>query len=204
MSLEVYLGCLFGAEPTGALAELRISRPGGGMDQRFYSVREVEEVAAAIRQAAPSRDVYIGVAPRTRREGTRDAVERVHVLWADCDSAESIEALAAFEPAPSIILGSGHGQHAYWSLCPPVSPSEVESANRRLAVALGADLHSTDAARVLRPPESFNHKRGEMRPVTTIRMEAEIFALADLLSQLPADPESRQPRRPRDLREPRR
>ena len=30
-------------------------------------------------------DVYVGCAPRTRRHGGRDAIERAFVLWADCD-----------------------------------------------------------------------------------------------------------------------
>ena len=38
-------------------------------------------------------DVYVGCAPRTRRHGGRDAVERAFVLWADCDGEDAVAAL---------------------------------------------------------------------------------------------------------------
>ena len=68
-------------------------------------------------------DVYVGCAPRTRRHGGRDAVERAFVLWADCDGEDAVEALGDFEPAPSIVIASGTGSncHAYWPLAEPLA-----------------------------------------------------------------------------------
>jgi hypothetical protein len=83
------------------------------------------------------------------------------VLWADCDTAESIAALQAFRPAPAILVrsGSGENRHAYWTLTGPVDAEAVTAGNRRLAQALGADAGAvTSAATILRPPGSANFK----------------------------------------------
>jgi CHC2 zinc finger len=199
-TVETYLLALFGAEPDCSYVELRGRRPEGGMEQAFYPVREVEAAAAAIRSAGRRTDLYIGVAPRCRREGTREAVERVHVLWADLDEPEAIEALRPFRPAPSIVVASGSGLHAYWSLWPPIGPEEAERANRRLAHRLGADPRATDVARILRPPESFNHQGSEPRPVRAVKLEAEVFAVGEVVGELadPPGPE-RRPSGPRPI-----
>ena len=141
------------------------------------------EIVARARET----DVYIGVAPRVRPEGGKDAVERLHVIWVDLDTPEAISALPRFAPVPSMTVRSGNGVHAYWSLWPPVGPAEAERANRRLVHALGGDTRSVDAARILRPPESFNHKRGMPVPVTVESLNVEIFTVSDVIGAL-ADP----------------
>jgi hypothetical protein len=185
LALLQYLNALFGAEPIGAFAELRIAgpRPLGGMAQRFFDVRDTAAIAAEVVRAGPRSDVYIGVAPRSRREGTRAAVERVHCLWVDVD--DDRERLRAFRPLPAIVVESGTGLHAYWPLIDPIGPDEVEVANRQLAQAVDGDPRSTDAARILRPPGTFNHKGDQRRPVTIVRCKAEVFALEDVVGKLP-------------------
>ena len=185
--LELYLNALYGAEPAGAYVELRGRRPTGGMGQVFYPVREVGKVAAAIRRRGPATDVYVGVAPRSREQGTRAAIEHVHVLWADCDGELAVAALRAFRPLPAIVVASGSGSnvHAYWPLLSPLAASHAERANRRLAHALGADVRCADAARILRPPETFNHKGEAPAPVVLRRCKVEVFEPAEVVGHLP-------------------
>ena len=66
-----------------------------------------------------------------------------------------------------MVVGSGSGPnvHAYWPLRRPIPPQEAERANLRLATALGADLNCFDAARILRPPGTWNHKSQPPRRV---------------------------------------
>lgn len=157
------------------------------MGQRFESVRPEHGFVDWLLRMGRTTDVYIGVAPRTERRGCREAVDRVHVAWADCDSPESIEALEHFEPRPSLIIASGSGRHAYWSLWPPAGVDAIERANRRLRYALGAD-NATDAARVLRPPGTFNHKTDPARTVQIERLGGEVYALAEVVGHLPDPP----------------
>lgn len=197
-----YWCALYGAEPPEALVEVRFRLPERrGMGQEFYGVRDSARAAERVLRLGRVTDAYLGVAPRARRAGGRDAIERVHALWADLDSPEALAALDRFAPAPAIVVSSGSGRHGYWPLWPPVAPVEAERANRRLAHALGADPRATDAARILRPPGTFNHKRQEPRPVRIERLEVEVFTAAEVAGALPDPPDARQaPERARGRR----
>lgn len=88
--------------------------------------------------------------------------------------------------------------HAYWVLDVPVSKEQAEIGNRRLALALGADPAATDAARVLRPPGTFNHKPdhivdGEPAPVRLCTLTDTRYAWDEVVGALP-DP-TEQPRK---------
>jgi hypothetical protein len=135
-------------------------------------------------------DVYVGCAPRTRRHGGRDAVDRAFVLWADCDGEDAVAALGEFEPAPGIVIASGSGSncHAYSPLVEPLARDELERANRRLAHALGADPAS-DAARILRVPGTLSHKHDPPTAVEAIRLDADRQVNgADVVGSLPDPP----------------
>jgi hypothetical protein len=141
-------------------------------------------------------DVYVGCAPRTRRHGGRDAVKHAFVLWADCDGEDAVAALERFEPAPSIVVASGTGGncHAYWPLRAPLARDELERANRRLAHALGADLASADAARILRMPGTRSHKHDPPTAVDAIRFDPHRrFRPADVIAALPEPPAPSRP-----------
>lgn len=185
--LASYLSMLFGAEPAGAFVETRKRLHRGGMGQDFHAVGDRARLGRLIEALGRETDLYVGVAPRSRQEGCRDAVEHVHALWADCDEPEAIAALDRFKPVPSMVVDSGRGRHAYWSLWPPATPDEAERANRRIAYALGADLRATDAARILRPPGTFNWKTGEPMPVNVERTSVAIFTVEQVAGEL-ADP----------------
>src|SRR3954454_21110955 len=147
-----FLAALAGrADPTDFL-ELRYRLEDGlRMGQLFERPERLRELATRALALGRRTDVYVGCAPRTRRHGGRDAVARAYVLWADCDGEDAVAALADFDPAPAIVIGSGSGSncHAYWPLTEPLARDDVERANRRLAHALGADLASADADRVV-------------------------------------------------------
>ena len=140
------------------------------MRRHFFSVADLDVVEQTIAHRATKTDIYVGVLPRRRRAGTRnDVVDRASVLWADCDSPKSVATLAEFVPQPSMIVASGSraNRHAYWLLGTPATLDVIEHANRTLATLLGADMSSTDAARILRPP-SLNHKHRLPRAVRLI------------------------------------
>lgn len=186
--LAAYMNALYGAEPAGSYIEARYRRPDGrGMAQRFTGTKPEPGFIDWILATGRETDVYLGVAPRSQRRGRRDSIEHAHALWVDADTPESIEALERFTPAPAIVVHSGNGRHFYWPLYPPLEADHLERANRRLAHALGADSRSTDAARILRPPGTFNHKGGEPVAVEIERLEVEVFTAREVVGDL-ADP----------------
>lgn len=199
--LPLYLDMTHGAESGDARVEVRVKTP-HGMRQHPILGHDRQAVVDLVKRVSPRTDVYIGVAPRTARPcGGKDAVERVHVLYVDCDTQDAIAALEEFDPVPSMIVNSGRGRHAYWSLAEPAAPVDVEQANRRLAAHLGADLAATDCARILRPPGSFNHKTNPPLPVEIVAVNIEIYAIADVVGEIPQLEEATNLRRlePRDF-----
>lgn len=175
---------------TAALIELRYARDGGGMAQEWFPTTQ-EGMSHAERRAlglGRHRDVYVGVAPRTRRVGGRDAIRHAWCLWVDCDDAEAVARLIEFRPRPTLAVRSGTegNVHAYWALEAPIPARYVEQANRRLALAVGADQRATDAARILRCPGTRNFKHEPPTHVETVHFDGRRHSLADLVSALPA------------------
>jgi hypothetical protein len=171
-----FLAALAGAAHRGELIELRYRLDDGQrMGQVFERPDRLRGLATRAIALGRRTDVYVGCAPRTRRHGGRDAVDRAFALWADCDGEDAVAALADFEPAPAIVIASGSGSncHAYWPLTEPLPRDGAERANRRLAHTIGADPASADAARILRVPGTLSHKHDPPTRVDAIRLDTE-------------------------------
>jgi hypothetical protein len=171
--LSAYLELLAGEAPSSHLLELRFRVSDQQLANRFYPISERAHLVGDITDRAPRTDVYVGCAPRSVRRGTKDAVEQVWVLWAECDGRESANRLHAYRPKPALIVASGTGPncHGYWPLTTPLAPADAEAANLRLAHALQADLACFDAGRILRPPTTWNFKHEPPTPVAALRFE---------------------------------
>lgn len=187
-----FFAAIAGTARRGQLLELRYRLDDGQrMGQVFDRPGRLRGLATRAIALGRRTDVYVGCAPRTRRHGGRDAVERAFVLWADCDGEHAVAALGQFEPAPAIVIGSGSGTncHAYWPLTEPLARDEVERANRRLAHALGADPASADAARILRVPGTLSHKHDPPTRVDALRLGLAVRVdVADVVGGLPDPP----------------
>jgi len=191
--LAAIAGC--GREPSSSFLELRFREPGAPMRQAFHECRDVASTAARAAVLGQQHDTYVGCAPRTRRFGGADAVERVHVLWSDLDGADALERLAGFKPWPSIVVRSGSPAcaHAWWVLNRPLTPAHARVALRRLAHALGADMASAEPARILRLPGTLNHKSDPPSSVTCTRLELDSFHARDVVGHLPDPPAPERP-----------
>jgi len=161
VSNDPLLTIIAGRDTQGYI-EVRCRNPRTGfIDARaWFPLDDRAACQRYIAARAEHLDVYVGVAPRTEHAGGKAAIRHSWLLYVDADSAEAVKRVRRFIPAPSLIVRSGTGSnvHAYWSLAEPVSPAWFERANRRLAHHLGADIKVTDAARILRPPGSLNHR----------------------------------------------
>jgi hypothetical protein len=186
--LASYLRALAGEAEDSSFLEIRYRVTSETLAAEFHPAHDEAALMASIRERAPSTDVYIGCAPRSQRSGTKNDVASVWVLWAECDGAVAAEAARGYTPEPSIVIASGSGPnvHAYWRLRRPVPPREAELANLRLAQTLGADCACYDAARILRPPGTWNHKRQPPAPVTALRMDTHVaYEATEVLARAP-------------------
>jgi hypothetical protein len=159
----------------------------------------------------PGEEVFVGVAARQRRSGSRDAVAATRWLWVDVDRPDRLDALWAFlaeRPCQLLIASGGSGGvHAYWRLAKPlparwVRPDgtvtePIERAHRRIIRALGvdaagrpdvADPRCAERSRVMRLAGTINHKSGAWARVLEADLALASYAIEELVGDLPDAP----------------
>ena len=117
-----------------------------------------------------------------------------HLLYIECDDPDAAARLAAFPFPPTMEVASGSpgGLQLYWRLQQRAASLQVESANRRLALALGGDPACVDIARILRPPQTLNYKHDPPAGVVLLAFrEGARYTLAQLTEGLSEDPRPR-------------
>jgi CHC2 zinc finger len=192
---NTYVRMLSSSAQPGTLLDVRYRTVGRRFAQCFFAVDD-PDAAQRIATIGQRTDVYVGCAPRTRRRGTREDIAATALLWADCDSRAALAALEEFDPPPSMIVASGTPDHvhAYWMLTRTLDPDEVEDANRRLALALGADVKCADPTRILRPPGTLSFKHDPPRAVQLVHHSEARYVPATILADLPRSSPEREPR----------
>lgn len=156
------------------------------MRRRFVRASAPASAHRLIEAHRESADVFIGVALRDRRSGRKSAIAGSRLLFVECDRAPEPGKLAELPPTIEIASGTPDHRHLYWRLDATASSEQAERANRGLAVALGGDTRCVDVGRILRPPETLNHKHEPARPVQLLTLRRELsYSLSELLDVLP-------------------
>jgi hypothetical protein len=131
------------------------------------------------------RDVYLSpvlfneprIAPETFK-GTRH-------LWTEFDGRVPAEFI---EPTMRVLSSQEGHEHWYWKLDNFVTDRKLlEDLTRRIAYHYGADLSVWDYQNVLRPVDTWNHKRN--KPVTLINKTDRTYSTNDFL-WIPVAPSS--------------
>jgi len=142
-------------------------------------------------------DTYFGVhpvsSPKSAHERARtEDIARVNALYADFDVSDGqdpqamLARIEAIQPAPSVIVASGGGFHAYWLLAEPFHISDDDSRGLGAEVqrwwvrAIGADFAACDLARLLRVPGTLNGKYDPPRPVQFVRCDLDALHDPDI------------------------
>jgi hypothetical protein len=180
----------------------------------FFTMEQLPEADAFMRQAALHHEVYCTVAALDRHppHGKRgDGSHIGHIsafifdfdvlnpdnLKAHAETAipQSIDALQAFMddiglPPPSALVHSGNGLHPYWFLDGAMPAHEAQTAHRRFQRAI-IELarekkrwkldNTSDLARVLRYPGTWNRKRNIVTPVLLVSADDNLrYSAAEL------------------------
>jgi len=123
VTTRAFLDVLFPPDRGGSLIEIRRIKPGQVLADFFEST---EQVLNALSRKEDCFNVYFGVCPRGRRNGSKDAIRNIRCLWVDLDAKnviggkpEALKRLREFIVPATIIVDSGHGYHAYWVLKEP-------------------------------------------------------------------------------------
>ncbi len=120
-------------------------------------------------------NLYFGVALRAGGH-TKEHITEIPAVWADvdykdCPREEFLKKLKKFPFRPSVTVSSGGGIHLYWILKEPAeyaNTERVEAVNRKIATALGGDMSTFDASRILRIPDTVNRKPGRGNAVCIV------------------------------------
>ena len=159
----------------------------------------------------PGEELFVGVAPRRRQAGDRDAVTGTRWLWIDVDRPDRLDALWSFvaeRPCHLLIASGGSGGvHAYWQLDQELPASwtradgtisePIERANGRIIRALGvdragrpdvADPQCAGRARVMRLAGTINHKSGAWSRILEADLALAPYPVHELVGDLPDPP----------------
>jgi LAGLIDADG-like domain len=154
-------------------------------------------------------EAFVGVAPRVRPRGNKDAVPATRFLWIDVDQPGQLPALWAFlAERPSHLLiesGGSGGAHAYWKLDQPLTAAHadkatgelvdpIERAHLRIIHRLGvgddgkpnvADVACKERARVMRVAGTINYKTGQYARIVEADFQLPGYPLEELVGDLP-------------------
>ena len=158
---------------------------------RYFGLTHLSNAAAFAQSQKLSHNVYMGVLPRMRKAppgkgGLDKDVQDAAWFWCDVDRGDGtddemlqfLEHLRSRMPCPRMIAFSGSGVHLYWRLPFPLSLAEEEARDvatsllRRIPLAVGigpngihADKSCQNFSRILRLPQTLNHKHPPAAPV---------------------------------------
>jgi len=174
---RAFLGALYQGCPDDLHLELRCIHPETGEVKTFWSkLGDKRRLTSSFKQAdalnRAGSGIYFAPCLRSESKGSAESAALVPALWLDVDTdgdtaqrEHSLNKLRSFDPAPSFILDSGGGWHAYWLLDEPFTLTDdtartrIADVLRGLAAALGGDpAYVKSVASVMRLPESINTK----------------------------------------------
>ncbi len=169
------------------------------MRSEWITVANKSHMAKRACELANEADVWFGVAPRrerlTRGRGGAADCLSIPALWLDIDVEgdghktdqplpltvdEALDGLKQFPKPPSLVVSSGGGVHAYWTLYKPVPAADAPPLLSRWHetwVEIMGDMgwhidNVSDVARILRVPGTLNHKTDPPRKVEVLTLEA--------------------------------
>lgn len=130
--------------------------------QEFFEFPgEIDRLVSRVREQSQKYEVYYGPALYTKKSAKKIHIVGTRTLWVEFDGNSETSERPDSIPEPTIRIKSsnpGH-EHWYWLTKEILSVTDIERVNKSLAYSLGADISGWDSTQILRPPETFNHKR---------------------------------------------
>ena len=172
-----FLAALYSNMPAKHWLELRCIHPGTGEVRSFWAPSGNDKQSQAVLTQADKLNsqgygLYFAPCLRKEKKGSAAAAALLPALWVDvdCDGdlnkrEKGLAKLREFEPAPSLIVDSGGGWHAYW-LLNEAFLLETDEDKQRIAQILqglfkvldGDEAYVKSVASVMRLPDSINTK----------------------------------------------
>jgi len=130
------------------------------------------------------REIYLSPALFTAPRINPTTFKGTSYVWAEFDG--EVPTNPDFAPTIRIQSSESGHEHWYWRLDHfETDKNVIEEISKRLAYHYGADLSGWDYQQVLRPPDTFNHKRG--KPVVLLNHSISTYS-TDNFNSLPEPP----------------
>jgi archaellum biogenesis ATPase FlaH len=134
-------------------------------EQRFFEYPKEEGLLkdwVTANALNPDADVYISPVLYSSPHAVKETFKTSQVVWVEFDGDRFIEFPGLPEPTAIVQTSFESHVHCYWQV-DQINSTTLEDINRRLTFYLQADTSGWDCTQLLRPPNTFNRKRG--RPV---------------------------------------
>jgi len=141
------------------------------------------------------QNIYFGVATRDGRGGKKKNIISIPCVWIEIDykdiPEEKVqEIIDAFSFKPTIIIKSGGGIHLYFLLERPVDlkrSTDVRNVNDWIRLGLGKGKLDNvgDITRILRLPDTVNHKYDDKPLCEVVEINENTYKLDDFLREIP-------------------
>ena len=146
------------------MIELRAISNEGQVWREYISLDNLDKIISFC-QKHMSKNLYYGTALRNGG-GTKNHITEIPCVWCDVDFKDTPkedlrQRVKGLPLKPTIYVRTGGGVHLYWIFNEPLAKGDIrvlEDINRRVAFQLGGDMNACDAARILRIPDTVNHK----------------------------------------------
>lgn len=123
------------------------------------------------------RDVYISPVLFTDKKIEVGTFKGTNYLWTEFDGKIPTDAI---KPTMRVMSSQEGHEHWYWKLDHfETDKAILEDITRRIAFHYGADLSAWDYQQVLRPVDTWNHKRN--KPVTLLTKSNMVYSINDFI-----------------------
>lgn len=150
---------------------------GDRWEQHFFEWPKERERLERHLNDFDSRDVYLSPVLFNNKKITPDSFKGTNYLWTEFDGVLPKEAIT---PTMRVMSSQEGHEHWYWKLDHfETNKAVLEDLTRRIAYHYGADLSVWDYQNVLRPVDTWNHKRN--KPVTLLDRNNALYTINDFL-----------------------
>lgn len=105
-------------------------------------------------------EVYVAPSLFSEKDSHRSNVIGASMVWVELDDPPPTQLPPGVPPPTCRVASGGEGhEHWYWKLDTVLNSDQLELVNRALTYALNADPSGAESNQILRPPNTFNHKR---------------------------------------------
>jgi archaellum biogenesis ATPase FlaH len=159
-----------------------VKEGGTNWKQHFFAWPQERDQLEGHIENYNQRDVYLSPVLFNEKRIAPETFKGTNYLWTEFDGTVPSKSTVKDLIDPTMRVASsieGH-EHWYWRLDNFVTDKVViEDLTRRIAYYYGADLSVWDYQNVLRPVDTWNHKRN--KPVTLVSRNETVYSVEDFL-----------------------